>query len=196
MISESENNNLIQFIESLELSKEITNILLDNYSFKEYKPKETIASSGEESNSFGILLSGIIRYYQIQEDTESDEVTLQIFEGPKVIAFSIESYLRGKARDIEVESLSVSKIFTWKRELDLQLNHSEEWIRIRDYMFANFIEHQKKREVSMLVDSAQTRYKNFTESHPSLINYVPLKYIASYLNMKPETLSRIRAQKL
>lgn len=44
------------------------------------------------------------------------------------------------------------------------------------------------------LSSAEERYKRFIMRNGKLLNRVSLKYIASYLNMKIETLSRIRAR--
>jgi hypothetical protein len=43
--------------------------------------------------------------------------------------------------------------------------------------------------------SAKERYKALLETHPELVKRVPLKYIASYLGMTTENLSRVRSQK-
>ena len=44
------------------------------------------------------------------------------------------------------------------------------------------------------ISSATKRYQRLMERHPSLLTRVPLKYIASYLNMSLETLSRVRSK--
>ena len=49
-----------------------------------------------------------------------------------------------------------------------------------------------RRVVHSLSASAQDRYLEFVESHPTLVRRVPLRMLASYLGMSPETLSRIR----
>jgi len=45
-----------------------------------------------------------------------------------------------------------------------------------------------------LHQSAQQRFETLFDEHPSLLNEVPLQYIASMLRMTPETLSRLRSQ--
>jgi CRP-like cAMP-binding protein len=49
-----------------------------------------------------------------------------------------------------------------------------------------------KRIVSSLSASAHDRYLDFVASYPTLVRRVPLRMLASYLGMSPETLSRIR----
>jgi len=45
---------------------------------------------------------------------------------------------------------------------------------------------------SMLFETAKERYNNFLKASPFLINRVPSMYIASYLGITPETLSRVK----
>ncbi|KLT66978.1 Crp/Fnr family transcriptional regulator [Pedobacter sp. BMA] len=50
----------------------------------------------------------------------------------------------------------------------------------------------QERSVISRIPSAESRYKQFVGNHPSFSLRVPLKYLASYLGMRVETLSRIR----
>ncbi|MFK8055260.1 MAG: Crp/Fnr family transcriptional regulator [Saprospiraceae bacterium] len=50
------------------------------------------------------------------------------------------------------------------------------------------------RELDLLEPSPQRRYEAVLARSPQLFQHVPLRYIASYLRMSPETLSRIRAK--
>lgn len=52
--------------------------------------------------------------------------------------------------------------------------------------------YKEQRAVSFVNDSPEDRYLNFFKLRPRVIEQMPLKYIASYLGMTPETLSRIR----
>ncbi|OYU79459.1 MAG: Crp/Fnr family transcriptional regulator [Flavobacterium sp. BFFFF1] len=50
----------------------------------------------------------------------------------------------------------------------------------------------KKREISFILDSQTKRYNNLIAENPQILEEIPLQYIASYIGVKPETLSRIR----
>jgi len=54
------------------------------------------------------------------------------------------------------------------------------------------ISQQIEREIDLLTISPTDRLRRVLERSPNLFQQIPLKYIASYLRMKPETLSRIR----
>ncbi|MBE9583318.1 Crp/Fnr family transcriptional regulator [Mucilaginibacter sp. JRF] len=49
-----------------------------------------------------------------------------------------------------------------------------------------------KRQVSFIYDTPKQRYLNLFTEHPNIIAEIPQHHIASYLGIKPETLSRIR----
>jgi hypothetical protein len=51
---------------------------------------------------------------------------------------------------------------------------------------------QMERERDILTSSPLERYKRVLERSPQLFQEIPNKYIASYLRMTPETLSRIK----
>jgi CRP/FNR family transcriptional regulator, anaerobic regulatory protein len=52
----------------------------------------------------------------------------------------------------------------------------------------------ERREASLLKDSPEIRYKSLIEEHPKVFKRIPLQYIASYLGITPETLSRYRSR--
>lgn len=60
------------------------------------------------------------------------------------------------------------------------------------YLEKNWVIDKEKREVSLVMDDAQTRYEKLLLSQPEIENYVPLQDIASHLGITPTQLSRIR----
>lgn len=54
---------------------------------------------------------------------------------------------------------------------------------------------KEMREASFLIDSPEQRYEKIVAESPHMLQRVPLKYLASYLGMTPETLSRIRRKR-
>jgi CRP-like cAMP-binding protein len=68
----------------------------------------------------------------------------------------------------------------------------ERYFRI---LFQNSIVSHQHRLIQNLSVTADQRYENFSKRYPSLEQYVPLKYIASYLGITPEFLSKIRRKR-
>jgi CRP-like cAMP-binding protein len=82
-------------------------------------------------------------------------------------------------------------------------------ISLINYLYENFIEANiigrkilednyrgaEERAYISRIPSAVKRYKRFVETRPGLLNRIPLKYIASYLGMTVETMSRTRSHK-
>ncbi|MCY7291948.1 MAG: Crp/Fnr family transcriptional regulator, partial [Ferruginibacter sp.] len=60
------------------------------------------------------------------------------------------------------------------------------------FLMENLVTQQIDREIDLLITSPAERLKRVLARSPNLFQEIPLKYIASYLRMKPETLSRIR----
>ncbi len=54
------------------------------------------------------------------------------------------------------------------------------------------MEEEKQRMNDMAKLTAEQRYKKLLDTKPNICKNVPLKYIASYMGIKPESLSRIR----
>jgi len=84
-----------------------------------------------------------------------------------------------------------------KEELLKNLEHTED-LRIKPLPFSGrrLAEHMLAEVYERLLDryaaSPQQRYEALTERCPDVLQLVPLRELASYLGVRPETLSRIR----
>jgi CRP-like cAMP-binding protein len=73
------------------------------------------------------------------------------------------------------------------------VNESQESLQQYTALLESLITQQIDREVDLLITSPTVRLTRVLQRSPNLFQEVPLKYIASYLRMTPETLSRIRS---
>lgn len=67
-------------------------------------------------------------------------------------------------------------------------NHQRLW----DSLLQNLILQQLEREKDLLIKSPKERYVRVLQRSPRLFQEIPNKYIATYLGMSPETLSRLK----
>ena len=58
------------------------------------------------------------------------------------------------------------------------------------------LEKDKQRMIDLTTLSAEARYLKLMKNHPTILQNIPLKYIASYLGINPGSLSRIRNNQL
>ena len=63
------------------------------------------------------------------------------------------------------------------------------------YVYQQSVAYHESRARELASLTALQRYRNLLENYPAILQNVPQKFIASFLGMKPESLSRIRKQK-
>jgi len=160
---------------------------------KEVKiPKKTIIiREGEITSSMYFIKSGVMRGYS---SDESREFTFW-FAVPGEIAFSSWGYMENKPSPITVTASSdtVAQYYT-KKEFEDLFNSSEElgiWGR---KLFEKLLFSNDQWLVFFSQRLASQRYMALVEKMPDFLQEVPLKEIASYLGVTPQSLSRIRAE--
>lgn len=79
-----------------------------------------------------------------------------------------------------------------KNSMDQLLEKYPRFEKFFRIMFQNSLVTHQHRIIQGFSATAEERYLSFREKYPSLEQYVPLKYIASYLGITPEFLSKIR----
>lgn len=72
--------------------------------------------------------------------------------------------------------------------IQAQPERVDAWMQILEQL----IYQQLERELDLLIESPSERLNRVLKRSPNLFQEIPLKYIASYLRMTPETLSRLR----
>lgn len=146
--------------------------------------------AGEVPDKIAFVCQGLFRYVYIND--KGDEFT----KGIIVENFFLSSYsamITGKPSYFAIEALEDSLVLeiAWK-DFMLLADHDVYWIKF----LLGFVEKgfmiKEKRERDLLLLDAETRYKNFLNEYPGMDQRIKQGIIASYLGIKPETLSRIR----
>lgn len=95
-------------------------------------------------------------------------------------------YLRVE-QDAELTSWNKSSVTSLMRT---NIQWMEFGKKMADYLFMR----KEKREISLLLDSAETRYLKFLTEYPLVFQAFPQYLIASYLGIRSQSLSRIRKE--
>jgi CRP-like cAMP-binding protein len=156
---------------------------------RKFEKKTIVTHAGEVENYFNFILKGLVRKYFKKGN---HEINTQIsFEGH--IIHSQESFHSRTPSDYIVETLEPT-IFLSMTFDDLEkLYASSKKMEHLGRMVVTASMVLKDRWQSQLVMlSPKERFIRFVSRHSNLLQRVPQKYLASYLNIKPETFSRFK----
>lgn len=135
--------------------------------------------------------TGIIRYFVPKPETE---LTFN-FSFDKEFSCAYDSFLTQTPADYQLQALR--KTICWQITYqNLQQIYSQ--TRVGNYLGRLAAEKlflvKSKREFYLLNYTAKERYLHLFDQQPQLLQQIPLKYIASYIGVTPQALSRIRRQ--
>lgn len=158
-----------------------------------FKKNEQILKEGDICRNIYYVHQGLIRQYYHKNGRELTEHLA--VEG--TIFMCIESLFKEEPTQLMVETLESSIIFALpKVKLEMVALHNVNiQILYRKILEESLILSQIHADL-VRFESAQDRYKKLCKLNPEVIKRTPLIHIASYLQMSPETLSRVRTSTL
>ena len=155
----------------------------------EYKKKTTLLKIGKIENYVYFIEKGVIRYFIPKEETD---ITIG-FNFQNEFGSSYDSFLTKTPSSYQIETLTDSILWKLTYE-DLQEIYHKTDIGniIGRIMIEELFKNKSKRLISLLNTTAEERYIDLLSEHPHIVQLIPLKYIASYIGITPQALSRIR----
>ena len=174
-----ESKLLIETIENLNLwDKEI-----------EVSRNDYVKFNGTIDTNLYFIVEGSLRIYVINE---GEEHTIRFgYQNNFIVA--LDSFISEKSSDYYIQALKKTKIKVLKKStfdklLQSNSNFKNTWPNILEQIVLQLLE----REKDILTSSPIERYNRVLKRSPQLFQEIPHKYIADYLRMTPETLSRIK----
>ncbi|MEX1188607.1 MAG: Crp/Fnr family transcriptional regulator [Bacteroidia bacterium] len=144
---------------------------------------------GEVEKYIYYISSGAVKaVYQSNEE----EHTIRFGYKGSIIT-SVQSILQNKPSSFSIETIRKTQLIRIPADLFFKSKKVDPELKIiYDNLIENLIIQQLEREIDILTSSPLERFQRVWERSPLLFQEIPSKYIASYLRMTPETLSRIR----
>lgn len=134
------------------------------------------------------ITEGCVRVFVVDKN---EEHTIRFGYTNNIIT-ALDSYITNQSSELIIQALRKTTVYSISKSKlnDLILSsetHYKAWISILE----DLILQHMTRERDLLTSSPQERFNRVLERSPILFQEVPHKYIASYLRMTPETLSRL-----
>lgn len=172
------------------LMKENIEDIISYFKEKELPAGMDFSTIGKVSNEIGFIDTGIVRTYSLNESGE--EVTIYFFRENQFIV-DLESYYSRKPSAYPLQAVINSRIYYIERQNWEKLTEKIPKLFILTKSLSEALLLNKLKDNNFLnFGTATDKYKEFIKRFPDLAFYVPQQYIASYLKITPQSLSRIR----
>lgn len=147
---------------------------------------------GERNGDFYLVSRGVWLDHYLHE---GNDISLW-FAGEGEAIFSTRSYVDDRPSSITIEAMCDAELYALpRRELELFFGESVEAANFGRRLFeVQFLDLENWLLAAGGAPRAEERYRALMEENPELLRIVPLKHIASYLWITPQSLSRIRAR--
>ncbi|RZJ50238.1 MAG: Crp/Fnr family transcriptional regulator [Flavobacterium sp.] len=156
---------------------------------KTLKKKEHLIQEGSVCDFIGIVVSGKLRSYVQNETVEFNNDFY--LENNFVTAYT--SYLTQNPTNCNIEALTDTEIaFITYKQFNMLIDEDLCFLKLAKYISDVFFIRKCKRETSFLKNSATERLELLCKTYPGIEQEISQYHIASYLGIKPESLSRIK----
>lgn len=156
---------------------------------KEVSRNEFILQAGAVEQHFYWIESGAVRVFYL---SELEEHTIRLGYKGSLIT-SLSSFLKGTPSELYLQAIRKTRLKAFsKSQLWEYIGTNQERLRQYNFLLEDLLTQQLEREIDLLTYSPVERLQRVLDRSPHLFQEVPAKYIASYLRMSAETLSRIQ----
>lgn len=180
-----------KFRNRYQLSEADASALLSHMEEVRFKKREVIVQEGTKNTNLYLIKEGIWRGHYLKDGVD----TSIWFASKGEAAFSVWGYMDNSYSQISIEAMSDSIAYCISKAALNELYSTS--IGLAN-LGRRLMEHQLLTTENWLISAgsprAKERYLTLIKETPELLLHVPLKYIASYLWITPQSLSRIRAE--
>ncbi|WP_316845800.1 Crp/Fnr family transcriptional regulator [Pedobacter psychrodurus] len=177
------------FTEKLGLDMSHFELFRSQLKLKNLKKKEHLIREGSVCHFIGFVSSGTLRSYVMNEEGEFNNDFY--FDHDFVSAYT--SFLTQMPTNCNIEALTDSTIYTISSEkLNTLITQDSAFLKLGKYISDLYFIRKCRRETSFLKQTAAERLEGLSTLYPGIQQRVSQYHIASYLGIKPESLSRIK----
>jgi CRP-like cAMP-binding protein len=181
---------LHQFMQRyIKISEQELNLFLPYFEVRTFAKRQIVLEQGQVDHYLNLVVKGLLRKYVV---AGKNEKTVQLAIEGKVIQSEISFHTRTPSTMI-IEALEPSVVVAISYDnMQLVLEHVPSAEKMgREMMTFLFIK-KDARYFQQLNNTVRQRFLHYLKHHPQMMERVPQKILASYLEIKPETFSRLK----
>jgi len=148
-----------------------------------------IVPEGKVDQHIYFIERGAVRVFL---QSEFEELTIRFgYQGSFIT--SLSSFIKGTPSEFYIQAIRATKLrVISKVQFQEYIDCDDRYLKLYNAILEGLVLQQLEREIDLLTYSPSERLQRVLERSPNVFQEIPSKYIASYLRMTPETLSRIR----
>jgi CRP-like cAMP-binding protein len=163
--------------------------LLPYIEIREFEKKVKILREGEVEAYLNIVARGLVRKYL---PFKNQEVIIQLATEGHIVHSEISFHYQLPSESI-VETIEPTVLLSISYDsLEQLYERFPKAERLGRLIISDLFIKKDFRYFDQLRKSTRERFLEYIRTHPHMLQRVPQKYIASYLNIKPETFSRLK----
>jgi CRP-like cAMP-binding protein len=159
---------------------------------KKIRKRQYLLNEGDVSQHTAFVERGLLRSYTV-DDKANEHIIQFALEGWWIA--DMYSFLTGEPASYNIDAIEDSELLLLTpRSMDEMLVKIPKMERYFRILQQNSLIALQRRMIGSLSLTAEEKYLKLIDNYPDIVQRVPQQYIASYLGITPETLSRIRKQ--
>ncbi len=164
-------------------------VLLSYCEIRQFDKRTIIVKEGEVDNYLNMVVKGLaMKYLRVKKS----DMILQLATEGHVIHSEI-SFLTRTPSLVFVETLEPTIMISLTNDkMEEALDKFPQGERLGRLILTGMYVKKEESRYFRLLRSARERFLDYVNAHPHMLQRVPQKYLASYLNIKPETFSRMK----
>jgi CRP-like cAMP-binding protein len=164
-------------------------MLLSYCEIRQVEKRTILVKEGEVDNYLNMVVKGLImKYVRVKKS----DMILQLATEGHVIHSEI-SFLTRSPSLVYVETLEPTIMLSLTYDkMEEALDKFPQGERLGRLILTGMYVKKEESRYFRLLKSARERFLDYVNAHPHMLQRVPQKYLASYLNIKPETFSRMK----
>ncbi len=182
--------DLKQFVSQFaHLNKEEWEAVMPFIEIRNLKKNEYFVKEGEIARYISFTQNGYLRVYY---NHDGDEITRDISPLHSFVT-ALPSYISQTPSYEIIQAITDCELFViYHDNLESLYDSYSNWQRVGRRVIEEMFVQTQSRIYAFITQPAEVRYKEMMKQFPDIFQHVPLQYIASYLGITSQSLSRLR----
>ena len=158
-----------------------------------YRKGDQLEREGDPARWFAFVTEGCFKYVTHGISDDREHITWFSFQGEFVVDYP--TFLYGRPSQTTIEAMMPSRVIrVTGQQLEQFFDQSKETMKLRAIISEHILFQFRSRYLDLHCTTARERYEMLMQRCPGIVDHLALQDIASFLNVTPQTISKIRKE--